>query len=302
MTTVILACGSVPPELATSLADAVSSGASIVNMPSIPGRKDLQCLNDLATAHLPIDPTPSLDEIAAQPDVPHQAEPVPAPQHPDEPVRVIVIGSDAALAAVVTRLMRIDALWIAVGFVPVDAASLIARNWGVDSEQLPATAALDLALTGTPRPTALIRDDAGIVSVGCTEIFHAGGTLVGEVIVDSDTLFFNEDAISWNGRPGPYGVRFVPTPGAPGLAATRLTTPSRWDGVAAAHPPKRKLWGLLGANAEPGGVDPAVVLTGRALQAGGADLTVVRDGVVHPRTISSVTFYRHLRDGQFLRR
>jgi hypothetical protein len=45
-----------------------------------------------------------------------------------------------------------------------------------------------------------------------------------------------------------------------------------------------------------------VVLTGRALQAGGVDLTVVRDTVVHPRTVSSVTFYRHLRDGQFVRR
>lgn len=302
MTTVVLACGSVPSELTTALADAVSNGASTVKMPPIPGRKDLRYLDSLATDHLPNDPTPSLDEIAAQPDVPHQAEPVPAPQHPDEPVRLIVIGSDAALAAVVTRLMRIDALWITVGYVPVDAASLIARNWGVDAGHLPLAAAFDLALTATPRPTALIRDDSGIVAVGCTEIFHAGGTLVGEVIVDSDTLFFNEDATSWNGRPGPYGVRFVPTTGAPGLAATRLTTPSRWDGVAAAHPPKRKLWGLLGATAEPGGVDPAVVLTGRALQAGGTDLTVVRDGVVHPRTVSSVTFYRHLRDGQFIRR
>jgi hypothetical protein len=72
--------------------------------------------------------------------------------------------------------------------------------------------------------------------------------------------------------------------------------------VAAQHPPKKRLFGLLGGTAQPGGVDPDTVLTGRALQAGGEKLTVVRDGVAHPRPVSSVTFYRHLRDGQFVRR
>lgn len=298
MTTVVLACGGLPPELASAVPDEVSTTV----LSTVPGRRELKILDALASAHLPVDPTPSLDEIAAQPDVPHQADPVPAPQQPDAPVRVVVVGSDAALAAVVTRLMRIDALWISVGFVPVDAASSTARVWGLDAGQLPVEAALDHALTGASRPTALVRDDAGSVTLGCAEIFHAGGTLVGEVIVDSEELFLNDAATVWNGRPGAYGARFVPTTGAPGLAATRLTTPSRWDAVAAANPPKKRLFGLLGGSAVPGGVDPEVVLTGRALQAGGVDLTVVRDGVVHPRTVTSVTFYRHLRDGQFVRR
>lgn len=298
MTIVVLACGEVPPAVLASVPDDVT----LVALPAVPGRKDLKLLDVLATEHLPTDPTPSLDEIAAQPDVPHQAEPVAAPQEPEVPVRVVVIGSDAALSAVVTRLMRIDALWISVGFVALSAESLIAQNWGLGADQLPTSAALDLALTGPALPTALIRDDAGLVTLGCAEIFHAGSTLVGEVIVDSETLFLNDSAVVWNGRPGPYGARFVPTTGAPGLAATRLTTPSRWDATAAARRPTKRLFGLLGGGAQPGGVDPEVVLTGRALQAGGVELSVVRDGVVHPRTVSSVTFYRHLRDGQFVRR
>lgn len=298
MTTVVLACGGLPPELS----DTVPAGVDVTVLSTVPGRKELKLLDTLASAHLPVDPTPSLDEIAAQPDVPHQADPVAAPQTPDEPVRVVVVGSDAALAAVVTRLMRIDALWITVGFVPTDPASFTARNWGLDAGQLPPVAALEHALTGPARPTALVRDDTGSVTLGCAEIFCAGSTLVGEVIVDSEELFLNGAATVWNGRPGPYGARFVPTTGAPGLAATRLTTPSRWDAVAAARPPRRRLFGMLGGAAEPGGVDPGVVLTGRALQAGGESVSVVRDGVVHPRTVGSVTFYRHLRDGQFVRR
>lgn len=296
MATVVLACGVLPP----SLQDAVRDTApDAVTLSEVPGRKDLKLLDELAATYLPVDSTPSLDEIAAQPDVPHQASPVTAPQEPDEPVRVVVIGSDAALAAVVTRLMRIDALWISAGFVPTDAASSIAKVWGLDAGQLPGEAALDTALTGAAQPTALIRDDTGTVTLGCAEIFHAGSTMVGEVIVDSETLFLNDSATVWNGRPGPYGARFVPTTGAPGLAATPLTTPSMQDAVAAQNPPKKRLFRV---NAEPGGVDPDTVLTGRALQAGGEKLTVVRDGVAHPRPVSSVTFYRHLRDGQFVRR
>jgi hypothetical protein len=297
MTTVVLACGEVPPALSDALRDTVPDA---VRLAAVPGRRELKMLDGIASTYLPTDPTPSLDDIAAQPDVPHQADPRPAPQQPDEPVRIVVVGSDAALAAVVTRLMRIDALWMSVGFVPTDGASLIAQNWGLGDDQLPTpAAALEFALRGPARPTAVIRDDAGIVTLGCAEVFHAGATLVGEVIVDSQTLFLNQDATTWDGRPGPYGARFVPTTGAPGLAAARLTTPSVWDAVAAARPPRKR---LFRTPAQPGGVDPDEVLTGRALQAGGVDLTVVRDTVVHPRTVSSVTFYRHLRDGQFVRR
>lgn len=298
MTTVVLACGTRAAGLVGSLvADAVS-------LPDVPGRRDLRLLDDLAAAHLPVDDTPSLDEIAAAPDVPHQGAPQFAPQRPDRPVRIVVVGSDAALAAVVTRLMRIDAMWIGVGFVPVVGAgesSVVAQNWQLETgpaDDLPSVAALNFALTAPLRPTSIVRDDAGIVTLGSAELFRAGSELVGEVIVDSETLFMNESSRQWSGKPGAFGVRLVPTVDVPGLAATRLLTPSVWDAACSA-PLRRR---LFRRNLEVGEVDPSAVLTGRALQAGGIDLTVVRDGVVHPRTVKSVTFYRHLRDGQFVRR
>ena len=40
---------------------------------------------------------------------------------------------------------------------------------------------------------------------------------------------------------------------------------------------------------------------GRAVQAGGSDITVKLDGVEKPRTVNRVTFYRHLRDIQAVR-
>ncbi|MDN6440196.1 MAG: hypothetical protein L0K27_12085, partial [Corynebacterium nuruki] len=102
MTTVVLACGEVPPALSDALRDTVPDA---VRLAAVPGRRELKMLDGIASTYLPTDPTPSLDDIAAQPDVPHQADPRPAPQQPDEPVRIVVVGSDAALAAVVTRLM-----------------------------------------------------------------------------------------------------------------------------------------------------------------------------------------------------
>ncbi|MCJ7857309.1 hypothetical protein [Corynebacterium kalidii] len=300
MTTVVLACGPRAADLVGALV------ADAVTLPDLPGRRDLRLLDDLAAAHLPVDDTPSLEEIAAAPDVPHQGAPQFAPQRPDRPVRVVVVGTDAALSAVVTRLMRIDAMWISVGFVPVVGdgdTSVVARNWQLTTEDAsgggPSVAALNFAMTAPVRPTAVVRDDSGLVTLGSAEIFHGGAELVGEIIVDSRTLFANSSARAWDGRPGAFGARLVPTVDAPGLAATRLVTPSTWDAEAARNVPRRR---LFRRPAEPGGVDPDVVMTGRALQAGGVELTVVRDGVVHPRPTSKVTFYRHLRDGQFVRR
>ena len=79
----------------------------------------------------------------------------------------------------------------------------------------------------------------------------------------------------------------VPTPDAPGLAAVQ-------------RPPLPRK-GLFGRVKKPRSAVSPTVLRGRALQAGGVDLTVTRDGVRHPRPLKSVTFYRHLRDGQFVR-
>src|SRR5699024_5356711 len=57
---------------------------------AIPTRRELKVLNPLP--ELVTEPTPTLDEIAAQPDVPHQGEPQPAPHVTSEPVRGGGIG------------------------------------------------------------------------------------------------------------------------------------------------------------------------------------------------------------------
>ena len=108
--------------------------------------------------------------------------------------------------------------------------------------------------------------------------------MVGEVIVDSQVLYAQEVGAKKGFN---NGVRMVPTPGAPGLAAVQ-------------RPPLPRR-GLFGREKAPENLEPSV-LRGRAMQAGGEDLRVVRDGVPHPRPLKSVTFYRHLRDGQFVRR
>ena len=41
--------------------------------------------------------------------------------------------------------------------------------------------------------------------------------------------------------------------------------------------------------------------TGRAVQAGGAEMRIVVDGVSAKRPVDRVTFYRHLRDLQIAR-
>jgi hypothetical protein len=77
-----------------------------------------------------------------------------------EPERVVVVGTDAALAAVVLRLLRTQRLGVAVGFVPASRGSVAARLWGLPGH------ALELALTGAARPVPLVRDDSGGVLVG----------------------------------------------------------------------------------------------------------------------------------------
>ena len=242
--------------------------ATVFSASAVPTRKELKFLDGLAEQFV-TGTTPSLDEIAAQPDVAHQGAPVADPHPTSEDVRVVVHGTAAALAAVVTKLMRIDALWVQVGFVPT-APCDVATVWGVDVGDM------DFAVSAPAQPTALIRDDQGQVTLGKATI-SADGPMIGEVIVDSDTLYANEGGAHFDN-----GVSLAATVGAPGIAAIQQEPlPKKWW--------KRRR------------VQPTL-LQGRAVQAGGVDLRVVRDGVAHPRPVKSVTFYRHLRDGQFVRR
>ena len=157
--------------------------------------------------------------------------------------RVIVVGSQADLARVLTTLLRTEKLDVEIGFVP---GRLGARR----------------ALSAKARRVPLIRDDTGAVIVGSATWQGADGPLHGEAVVDDTTLFYGDVA----------GVRIEPTLAMPGLRAAVLTgrRPSRWvagraaqlgttgavvtrDGVAAPRPVKRstfyrhvKGWLLVG--------------------------------------------------------
>jgi hypothetical protein len=111
--------------------------------------------------------------------------------------RVVVVGSDADLAAVLTRLLRSDRLDVEVGHVR--------RPWHASR-----------ARTRSARRVPLIRDETGTVVVGAAE--WRGSPLTGEAVVD-DTVLFDGEA---------PGVRIEPTSTMPGLRATVTRRPRRW--------------------------------------------------------------------------
>jgi len=118
--------------------------------------------------------------------------------------RVVVLGDDIALSAVLTRLLRTDRLDVEVAHIPRLRS---ARNAKI------------LAAQRVP----LIRDERGQVLVGSAFWLPAGDadTIEGEAIVD-DTVLFDGRATA---------VRIEPLPGMPGLRAavlSRRMRPVRW--------------------------------------------------------------------------
>lgn len=343
MATMILCCGVLAPEVMREVRFeepgegdglrelGVRSGDGLrklgdlwtLSLSAVPTRQELKELDQLAAKIFPTDPTPSLADIQAQPEVAYQGAPEFAPQreHLSEELRVIVAapaeGVDAALSAVVTRLMRADKLWVEVACVALPGpagpsgtagsaeratdASTAAKNFGI--AELPLPEQWQLALYGQVRPVPLIRNDSGVAVVGSATVMQAPDPeaavaeleeFTGEVIVDDHVLVRNL-AEGKAQLPGVYGARLVPMLDAPGIAAVRATTPLE-DTPAG-------LWSRLrGKKLIRGGqVDPETLVTGRALQAGGPRLAVTVDGVAHKRTLERVTFYRHLRDLQMVR-
>jgi hypothetical protein len=112
------------------------------------------------------------DPVERLPSRPGKAEVDPLlSAHPDAPL--IVVGTDADLAAVVLRLLRKEKLTgTPVGFVPAAPGSEVARRWGLP---LDPTRALEVALTAEPDPVPLVRDDAGGVLVGKGTIHSVRG-------------------------------------------------------------------------------------------------------------------------------
>ncbi|KUI02750.1 peptidase M50 [Mycolicibacterium acapulense] len=164
---------------------------------------------------------------------------LPVAETPDTPCRrLVVVGSEADVATVLTRLLRTDRLGVEVAHVR--------RPWHARR-----------ALRGRATRVPLIRDDRGAALVGAAFWLGESGPekgsppaeLIGEAVVDDEVLF--DGAAT--------GVRIEPIPAMPGLRAAVLSRhmrPQRWvtgraaqlgttgaivvrDGVKAARPVKR---------------------------------------------------------------
>lgn len=178
-----------------------------------------------------------------------------------EQPRLIVVGDDAAFAATLTRLMRLDRLDVELAYVP-ETRTPATEAYGLRTGSKAAT----VALQGQAKPLPLIRDDSGIALVG-RALVHGGDdddALVGEAYADDTRLFSGTVP----------GIRIEPTPAMPGLRAA-IDRP-RWFGG--------YKW-----------------LAGRAVQLGSPAATVTRDGVTNPRPVKRSTFYRHDKKWLFVR-
>lgn len=149
--------------------------------------------------------------------------------------RLVVVGGDADLAAVLTQLLRAELLNVEVAYVP--------------GRHTPATRAYRLragcraarrAVGGPVQRLPLIRDETGSVIVGCAAWRPADGArlLHGEAVVD-DAVLFDGDVAE---------ATIEPTAALPGLRA-RVTGTRRW---------------LTGRAAQVGGTGIAVVRDGVA--------------------------------------
>lgn len=122
--------------------------------------------------------------------------------------RVVVIGGDAALAAVLTHLLRHERLDVELAYVP-ETRTPACKIYRLDH----GSKAAKHAMEGTARPTPLIRDDLGVALVGLALLTGPEGEkLTGETYVDQQLLFSGVA----------NGVEICPTATAPGLQAARI--------------------------------------------------------------------------------
>jgi hypothetical protein len=157
--------------------------------------------------------------------------------------RLVVVGADADLATVLTRLLRTDRLDVEVAYAPPR------RTRATRIYRLPAgRRAVRRARRGSARRVTLIRDETGSVIVGRAAWLPADDRplIRGEAVVD-DTALFDGDVAA---------VRIEPTLAVPGLRARVRGVRRRWvpgraaqlgctgvtvvrDGVAAPRPARR---------------------------------------------------------------
>jgi hypothetical protein len=120
--------------------------------------------------------------------------------------RLVVVGDDAQLAAVLSRLLRADRLDVEVAYVPRR------RTRATRVYRLPAgRRAARRARRGSARRVPLIRDETGAVIVGRARWLPPddGRSIHGEAVVDDQVLFDGDVAEAW----------IEPTPAMPGLRA-----------------------------------------------------------------------------------
>ena len=117
--------------------------------------------------------------------------------------RLVVVGDDAELATVLTRLLRTDRLDVEVGYAP-PRRTRATRAYGLSA----GPRAARHARHGTARRVPLIRDETGSVIVG-RAVWLAESMIRGEAIVDDTVLFDGAAAAVW----------IEPTLALPGLRA-----------------------------------------------------------------------------------
>jgi hypothetical protein len=206
-------------------------------------------------------PTPSGVPTVALPARPGKADLDPVLAA--NPRRLVVAGDDADLAAVLQRLLRSDRLDVELAHLPTRGSDA-AKAWGLPSD-------VDLAFDGKASPVPLVRDDSGGVLVGRGEVRG----MRGECYCD-DVLVLRGTAPRLVAAPGPGGV---------GVRAGR--TGRLPDGRTRAVDLRAR-----------SGRGEAV---GRTAQLGGEPMTVVTDGVAHPREVRRWTWYRHTTDWLLVR-
>lgn len=172
--------------------------------------------------------------------------------------RLVVVGADADLGTVLSRLLKLDRLDVEVAYVP-RSRTAATRAYGLPR----GGAAARAAGAGTARSVPLIRDEFGNVLVGAALWVGQPGLqngapaalLHGEAIVDDTVLFDGSVA----------AVRVEPTNEMPGVRASVLSSRMR----------------------------PTAWVSGRAAQLGTTGAIVTRDGEVSTRVARRFAYYRH---------
>ncbi|GAB2934517.1 hypothetical protein GCM10027047_33640 [Rhodococcus aerolatus] len=171
-------------------------------------------------------PPPGAGTVHPVAALPTRAELAAALTDLDDGTRVVLLagraadgpGPDAALAAVLTALLRTERLDVELALV-APSATPGTRAWGLPRGRRALTRALD----GQARAVPLVRDETGQALVGLARLTGPeGGPVTGEAYAD-DVLLFTGSARAVEISPTPQGegVRAVARTGA--LARRRAT-------------------------------------------------------------------------------